>query len=121
MRARWRQLLGGAAEDLAARHLVGMGCDILARRYRWRRGEIDLIVQDGPVLAFVEVKARRGQRFGTPAQAVTRRKRRHLVCTARHYLRKAGWGSCRCRFDVVCVELQEGRARIRWLRDAFRP
>ena len=118
---RFRQLLGAAAEELAARHLQRHGCEVLERRYRTRSGEIDLIVRDRGTIAFVEVKARRSDRYGTSAEAVTGPKQRRLVNVARAYLRHRGADRQPCRFDVVAVRLRKGRASVRWLRDAFRP
>jgi len=117
---RWKHLSGAAAEDLVARHLEANGCAILARRYRRRGGEVDLVVRDGAVIAFVEVKARRGSRYGTAVEAVTARKRLRIVRAARQFLAEQGLRSSRCRFDVACVEIAHGRAKVRWLRDAFR-
>lgn len=93
----------------------------MARRYRWRGGEIDLIVRDGRVVAFVEVKARRGRRYGSGAEALTEHKRRRLRATAGHFLSHSDVGPSPCRFDLVSVELSDGRATVRWIRDAFRP
>lgn len=118
---RWRHALGRAAEELAARHLQECGCVVLERRFAFRRGEIDLIVEHDGTVAFVEVKARRGERFGAPVEAVDGRKQRRLIATARHYLGQRGWRSRPCRFDVVAVSLERGRASVLWMRDAFRP
>jgi len=120
-RGGWNQAFGRAAEEFAARHLESHGCRILAERYRCRLGEIDLIVRDGKVVAFVEVKARRREGFGEPVDAVDRRKQRKIVATARDYLRQRGPPGCACRFDVVSVRVRDGRAHATWLRDAFRP
>jgi len=117
---RWQHLTGAAAEDLVARHLEGRGCRIVARRFRCKGGEIDLVVGDGEVTAFVEVKARRSSRFGHAAEAVTWRKRRRLAIAARAFLRARDRPPGRCRFDVACVELRAGRASVEWIRDAFR-
>jgi putative endonuclease len=120
-RSDWAHTLGRAAEAFAARYLEAEGCAILAKRYRCERGEIDLIVMDGSVLAFVEVKARRRGDYGDPIHAVDGRKRRRLISTARHYLRQEGHAGCECRFDVVSVRIREGKAHATWMRDAFRP
>ena len=115
----WKQRLGLAAERHAEDRLRKAGCEVLARRFRSRRGEIDLVVRDGPTVVFVEVKARRGSVYGHPAEAVTAVKQRQLRAAARLFLRQRGLdGSC-CRFDVVCVEVGSGRARLEWIRDAF--
>jgi putative endonuclease len=118
---RRRHALGRAAEEYASRHLREHGCAILARRYGRRGGEIDLVVEDEGVVVFVEVKARGTGAFGDPAEAVTPRKRRRIVATARRFLAEQAWRGRACRFDVVAVHSQRGKATLVWLRDAFRP
>ncbi len=118
---RSRHALGRAAEDYAARYLESRGCTVQARRYGRRGGEIDLVVDDAGVVVFVEVKARHTALFGDPIEAVTRRKQRRIVATARRYLQEHGRRGRPCRFDVVSVRVRRGKATIVWLRDAFRP
>jgi putative endonuclease len=120
-RGAWAHALGRAAESFVARYLASKGCVILHQRYRCESGEIDLVVRDGDVLAFVEVKARRRSDYGRPVEAVDWRKRRRLIATARHYLRHQGLHPDECRFDVVSVRVGGGRAEATWMRDAFRP
>jgi len=120
-RGGWTQAFGRAAEEFAARYLESRGCRVLAERYRCRSGEVDLIVRDGDVVAFVEVKARRRSDFGDPVHAVDGRKQRRIIATARDYLRQQSARGGACRFDVVSVRVRDGRARATWLRDAFRP
>ncbi len=120
-RSGWTQVFGRAAEEFAARQLESRGCRVLAERYRCRQGEIDLIVRDGDVVAFVEVKARHRSDFGDPEHAVDGRKQRKIIATARDFLRQENARGCVCRFDVVSVRVRGGRAQATWLRDAFRP
>ena len=81
-------------------------------------GEIDLVVADGSVLVFVEVKWRRDASRGAPAEAVTPAKRRRLVSAARAYLAENPAGTRReVRFDVVAIE--GGTGTIDWIRGAF--
>ena len=68
---RARIALGKTGEDLACAELTRRGYAILARRYRTRRGEIDIIARDGPTIVFVEVKAREGHEFGEAAHGRT--------------------------------------------------
>ncbi len=117
---RWRHATGRAAEELAARHLEERGCRLLVRRFACRGGEIDLIVEDRGVIVFVEVKARRGRRYGDPAEAVSHRKQRRLLVAARTFLRRKRWSTRRCRFDLCRVDLDRGKATVAWIRDAFR-
>ena len=106
---------GIAAEELAARYLAARGLRVVARNYRCRFGEVDLIMQDGDVLVFVEVRLRRSDRFGGALASITRAKQRKLVATARFYLsgRERIPG---CRFDAIVLDALD-EARIEWLRD----
>jgi putative endonuclease len=94
---------------------------VLERRYRRRFGEIDLIAEQGERLVFVEVKTRRGAGYGTPAEAVTPRKRHRIALVALAYLQQRGWLERPCRFDVVEVLVgpDDGR-RVHHIPDAFR-
>jgi putative endonuclease len=98
-----RQQLGILGEELAARELARRGYAILARRYRTKCGEIDIVASDRGTLVFVEVKARDTAEFGTAAEAVTPWKRRRLARMARDYLTRENVDECPCRFDVVAI------------------
>ena len=101
----WRQALGKDGEDLACDELRRRGYAILARRYRTRVGELDIVARDGETLVFVEVKARRTEEFGTPGEAVTWRKRRKLQVMATDFLSRGRLLAVPCRFDVVAITL----------------
>jgi putative endonuclease len=105
-----RITLGKQAEDLACRELRRRGYEILARGYRTRMGEIDIVARDGTTVVFVEVKARRSNRCGAPAEAVTRWKQARIARLALDYLLRRGWLDRPCRFDVVGVLLPEKEA-----------
>lgn len=120
-RGSWGHSLGRAAEDLAARYLEQRGCAVLARRFRVRGGEIDLIVRDRGWIAFVEVKARHHDSLARGAEAVDLRKQHRLGKAAACWLHGRGPLEAKgFRFDVVEVTVGEGRARTSWIRDAFR-
>ena len=108
------QATGLGAEDAAARLLARHGLEIVARNYRTRLGEIDLVARDGATLVFVEVRSRASGRFGGALESVTAAKRRRLVAAARQYLSRLR-REPPCRFDVVTVEAGEPA----WLRGAF--
>jgi putative endonuclease len=114
-----RQSFGKIGEDLACRALEARGYAIVARRYRRRRGEIDIIARDGPTLVFVEVKARHGREFGAAVEAVTRLKRRRIVRLAMDYLMRERLTNTPCRFDVVSVSLESGEPRVEVYPNAF--
>src|SRR5213595_743706 len=84
--SRDRVILGKTGEDLACRELERRGYAIVARRYRQRGGELDIVARDGPTLVFVEVKTRQGRSFGEAAEAVTALKRRRIVQLAMEYM-----------------------------------
>ena len=115
-----RHSLGRLGEDVACRELVRRGYAVLARRFRTRFGEIDIIARDGGTLVFVEVKARSSSEYGSPAEAVTPRKQRKIVLMASDYLARSGHAPPPCRFDVVSVTIGEGRVPVvELIRGAF--
>jgi putative endonuclease len=117
---RERVRLGESGEDLACAALRRDGYEILARRYRCRFGEIDIIARDGPTLVFVEVKCRSGVEFGSGAEAVTGWKQRHILRVAQEYLSRQDAGDVPCRFDVVVVTFDgQGRPGVEVIPSAF--
>lgn len=106
------QDVGTRGEDLAAEFLESAGMVVLARNWRCRYGELDLIVQDGAVLAFVEVKTRTGTHYGTPAEAVTPTKAERLRRLAGIWLSEQDTRWTRIRVDVVTVVLSRGYAPV---------
>ena len=109
-------LEGQRAEDLCAELLRKAGLRILARNWRCRLGEIDLVAEEAGTLVFAEVRLRRDARFGGAAESITAAKRARIVAAARLYL--AGRPEVPCRFDVL---LLDGLApvRVQWIRNAF--
>lgn len=104
------QSIGRRGERLAERYLQQRGYRTLARNWRWPKGEIDLVVEKDGELVFVEVKTRRSHRFGTPQEAVTRRKQRKLIQTALAYLNSVGREHAQWRIDVVAIDLDRTAA-----------
>jgi putative endonuclease len=111
-----RQLLGKFAEGRAEAHLKAQGLSLVARNVRGRFGEIDLIMQDGEVLVFVEVRSRSRSNFGSAADSVTPAKQRRIVLAAREYLVRQR-GQPPCRFDVVTLDGTQNNPV--WIRNAF--
>jgi putative endonuclease len=111
-----KDALGKYGEELAARHFVGAGFTVLARNWRCPVGEIDIVARDGDVLVIAEVKTRRSTAYGTPAEAITRRKVDKLRELALMWLREHPGGAS-VRFDVVSVLLpKSGAAQLEHLR-----
>lgn len=113
---------GRWGEELAARYLVDRGWRILDRNYRAGSRELDLVASRAGVVAFVEVKTRRGAEFGHPLEAVTRKKRAEVTAAARAWLRAhPGSPGVRRRFDAVAVLLgSDGSVRVEHVEDAWR-
>ena len=114
------QALGALGERIAERWLAARGWCILARRFRSGHRDLDLIAERAGMVAFVEVKARRGGGFGDPVAAVHWRKQRELARSALVWTARHGRADYAYRFDVVGVLLDGPRVRVRHVEDAFR-
>lgn len=107
---------GARAEELCAELLRRAGLRVLARNWRCRHGEIDLVAEEGATLVFAEVRYRRDERYGGAAESVTAAKQARLVAAARFYLMRRP--EAVCRFDVLLLDSLE-TGRIKWIRNAF--
>ena len=107
---------GASAEQTAEASLRGRGLKTLARNYRSRFGELDLVMRDGAVLVFVEVRKRAGGKggFADGIASVDRHKQQRLASVASRYLAHEAPDALESRFDVVAVG-----ERIDWVKDAF--
>ncbi|WP_035056357.1 YraN family protein [Andreprevotia chitinilytica] len=105
---------GQEAENRAAEYLVNRGLKLVARNWRCKAGELDLICRDGNTLVFVEVRQRRSRAFGGAAASITASKRAKLWAAAQSYLQTVR-PTPPCRFDAVCIDGE----RIDWLRDCI--
>jgi putative endonuclease len=114
-----RQSFGKMGEDLACTELERRGYAILARRYRSRFGEIDIVAKHEETIVFVEVKARGGDEFGGGAAAVTPWKQRRIAQMALDYLSRYNLHDRPCRFDVVTVDITNDRQEIVVYAHAF--
>ena len=110
---------GLSGQDAAENLLIKKGYKVLARNYRIRTGEIDLIIKDGTYIVFVEVKYRTGTGYGLPREAVYRLKQRRILNTAQHYLARYGLIDSDIRFDVVEVLNQHGQLYASHIENAF--
>lgn len=108
--------LGGEAEQIAAKYLQQQGLIMLASNYQCRYGEIDLIMRDGKMLVFVEVRLRSSASFGGAGMSITAAKQQKLARTAEHYLQQHG--NKACRFDAVLMS-RPSIDDIEWVKNAF--
>jgi putative endonuclease len=117
----WRRARGDALEQAAAAYLTRAGLSVLARNVNCRYGEIDLILRDGEIVVFAEVRYRASDTFGGAIASVDARKQRKLTAAARWFLqRHPRLAQCPCRFDVLAVSGPPPYA-WNWIRDAFQP
>ena len=114
-----RQEFGLAGEEVAERWLRRQGWRVLQRRYRSGHRDIDLIAEREGTVAFVEVKARRGEAFGDPVHAVNWKKQRELTRSAFIWIDRHGRPGDQYRFDVIGVLMDRGRIRVRHVENAF--
>lgn len=108
---------GKQAEQLACDYLQRQGLKLIQRNFHCRRGEIDVVMQDGQTLVFVEVRYRRNNSHGGALESITSSKQSRIITTAQHYLMQSGW-SHNCRFDVIAITAGS-LDKIVWIRDAF--
>lgn len=108
-----RKRLGDAGEQVAAEYLLERGYTILARNWRCRGGELDLVALDGSVLVFVEVRSRSTRTYGTAEESVDWRKQRQVRRVASFYLTGAEVYYRDLRFDVITVYFERASYRIR--------
>jgi putative endonuclease len=115
-----RQAVGAYGERLASQFLEAAGLVVLARNWRCAEGEIDLILLDGEDVVFCEVKTRRSEMFGTPAEAVGWIKVRRLRRVAARWLAQSPMHPREIRFDVISVRLRRrGASVVEHVRAAF--
>jgi len=112
--------LGKSGEDRASGFLKENGYKILAKNYRSRLGEIDIVAQDKDVLCFIEVKTRATTYYGLPQEAVTHLKQRQISKAALAYLKENNLLDDKARFDVLTVFcLKDGSTRFDLIQNAF--
>jgi putative endonuclease len=116
-----RQRFGELGERVAERWLRRRGWRVLQRRFRNGHRDIDLVAERDGMVAFVEVKARRGMAFGDPVEAVHWRKQRELWRSASVWIERNGRAEERYRFDVIGVLVEGSRVRVRHVENAFVP
>ncbi|MFI4869589.1 MAG: YraN family protein [Steroidobacterales bacterium] len=113
-----RQRLGSAAEERAAQRLRAAGCVILARNFRCRIGELDIVARRGQLLIIAEVRLRSSARFGGAAASISAAKRARIVRATRYLLlREPRLADLAVRFDTLLLSTSAGP--IEWIEDAF--
>ncbi|MCW9025239.1 MAG: YraN family protein [Gammaproteobacteria bacterium] len=112
--------VGQATETLACQYLEKQGLNLLQKNYLCKSGEIDLVMQDGQSLVFVEVRYRKNTNFGHAAETVNHSKQKKLIHTASHYLQNhSDQANKPARFDVISISGKADQYDINWIQDAF--
>ena len=111
--------LGKRGENIAVKFLKARDFIIIARNYRNKLGEIDIIAQDEETRVFIEVKTRSSEGFGLPEEAVSPAKQRQICRVAQGYLASTGLHDVPVRFDVVAITISEGKPLINHIVSAF--
>ena len=113
-----RRQTGRRGEEIAAAYLVEKGYKVVQRNWTCPSGELDLIMEDGDTLVFVEVRTRRGNRFGTAEESVTPAKQARLIELSGAYLQEMTPAHPAWRIDVVAVQLGQGLPQINHIENA---
>ena len=112
--------IGDQSEEIASAYLQRNGLKIVTRNFHSPRGELDIIMEDGQTLVFVEVRFRRNPHFGSGAESVDKNKQQRLITSAAYYLQKnRQYRNRPMRFDVVSISMEANKPAIDWIQDAF--
>ena len=110
---------GEQAEQIACDYLQQQSLSFISKNYHCRRGEIDLIMQEGDSLVFIEVRYRKSAQFGSALESITVQKQKKIIITAQYYLSQHTHSVSSYRFDVVAITSDKKHANIEWVKDAF--
>lgn len=116
--ARTARTRGAAIEQIAAQWLHQKGLSLITQNHHVKGGELDLVMQDGDILVFIEVKHRTTTRYGHPLETVTYQKQQRLVRAARLYIARHGLSSP-SRFDILAITGKPPNLEFEWVKAAF--
>ncbi len=113
--------IGSYGENTACEYLINKGYKILERNYRRGKAEVDIICKKDEIVAFVEVKTRRDDTFGSPVESVNFYKTKQIAKVSEAYIIKNGlMGHINVRFDIIGIDHENGSPKIDHIEDAFR-
>ena len=110
---------GKLGEDIAVHYLKQNGYVILDRNFECRQGEIDIIALDKKEIAFIEVKTRTSNKYGTPSEAVNKIKQKHMLQTIKYYLYIRNLSDEFIRIDVIEVYIKNNVYKVNHIKQAF--
>ncbi|WP_109833189.1 YraN family protein [Reichenbachiella versicolor] len=109
------QSIGREGESIALSHLYKNGYSLVSQNYRHKHAEIDLIVSKGKLLVFVEVKFRKGDKYGYPEEFVSKNQKKMILQAAENYIFTNKWEGL-VRFDIISISVESGLVHF---EDAF--
>lgn len=112
------QSFGKKGEEMAANFLIGKGCQVIERNFRFKKSEIDIICSTSGLLIFVEVKTRSTKSFGEPETFVSENQKQSVIRAAEQYVIEKDWKGD-IRFDIIAIYLDNERQEICHFEDAF--
>lgn len=114
-----KKITGRAGEKVVADYIKSRKMKVIKRNYVTPFGEIDIIAEDDDYIVFIEVKTRSGDRYGAPSEAVDKTKRKHIVDSAKYYLKVTNSTEAFTRFDMAEVFSDNGSYAVNYIEDAF--
>ena len=114
-----KRKFGIIGEKIAQDYLRNKDYEILENNFYTKKGEIDIIAQKSKCIIFVEVKTRTSFKFGTPAMAVNKKKKKHIKNTAKIFLHFNKLNNCEVRFDVIEIFINNGKCQINHIKGAM--
>ncbi len=114
-----KKITGRAGEKAVADYIKSRKMNVVEKNYVTPFGEIDIIAEDDDYIVFIEVKTRSGDRYGAPSEAVDKTKRKHIVDSAKYYLKVTNSTEAFTRFDVAEVFSDNGSYAVNYIEDAF--
>ena len=112
------QTFGKIGEDEAAEYLMAKGYEVIARNYRFKKSEIDIICRYQELLVFVEVKTRSSNAYGEPEEFVTASQQAAVLRAAENYVIEEDWQGD-IRFDIIAILKQGRKEELTHFEDAF--
>lgn len=113
-----RHRLGTRGENHALHYLKGLKYELVAKNFRFRRGEIDLVVKKGDTLVFVEVKTRSSLAFGFPEDTLSFHQKSNILTAAEAFMEQLNWNGP-VRFDIIAIHRKRSKLILKHLEDAF--
>ena len=116
----FKQEIGMIGEEMACKYLIKNNYKIIDRNFSCNQGEIDIIaLSSHKELVFIEVKTRKSLKYGTPSEAITKAKKRHIISSAKYYIYLNKIKNIDIRFDVIEIFIHNSKFMFNHIKQAF--